>query len=95
MTVDKLINTEGITMKYSRESFRVWLEALPEKPFCTDNNCPISQFLGLKGGRGVRYDSRVAYAIDDSMPDLDTDLFWDRLLPSDVLRVMESLEEAS
>lgn len=80
-------------MKYSREGFEIWLRSLPQaETFCMGNNCPISQYLGKPGGAGVMDDSQLAYAIDDYMPDLDTDCFWERLLPSDVLRVIDSLQ---
>lgn len=84
-------------MQYSREGFRLWLESLPKKPFCKQARCPISQFLGIPGGAGVTADQELAYAIDDSMEEVLEEkgegldgLYWDNILPSEVILVIDS-----
>ena len=79
--------------EYTRDSFRQWLEALPQgESFCAKHNCPIAQFIGLDSVKSQWEDTELAWAIDDITWEIDSDhRDWRTLVPADVLDVLDHL----
>lgn len=80
-------------MKYTRAKLKVWLESLPNEPFCEEHMCPISQYLDCDCQSAAMLDLELSVRIDDLATQQGSfGKGWPYMLPSDVLGIMSELE---
>lgn len=94
------IRGRGMSL-YSRHAFRAWLHTLPpDAPFCSDCNCPITEFMLTKLGRdgfdnlaAQNLDPHLADAIDNfCRSDVPTFCKWRRLTPRECISLIDEVE---
>ena len=89
---------------YKREDFKEWLEELPpDEPFCTENRCPIVQYIheGLDyNGRDATYTEIDASDDDfeftmrlDRLAKAQFSINWEHITARDCLSILKELEK--